>query len=269
MSTAPILRTQKGIFGGITNADYHRSPELSSTGLQYLAQSPAHYLEYRRNPPSPTAAMNLGTAIHAAVLESGLDAGLIVRAPGSTRATNLYKDFAKENAGKLLLLTDEYDRVTEVANAIQKHPIARTLLTKGKAEQSAYWQDPETGIWCKCRPDFLREDGVVIDLKSTSDASLPAFQRAITDRKYHWQSAWYLDGLSQILGMKLDQFVHLVVETEAPYGIAIYVLDDASLDRAREDIRRILGQYAECLHTGEWPSYPVDVQSISLRHWEF
>lgn len=265
MSTALKLASDVGIFGGISNAAYHSTEHLSSTGLKYLAQSPAHFKAYKEGPRETTSAMLLGTAIHSMVLEG--EKGEVLLAPGSTRTTKLYKDFAAENPGKILLLEDEWDRMNGAIQAIRNHPLARAMLSKGRAEHSVFWNDPETGVPCKCRPDFLRDDGVVIDLKTTTDASERAFQSSIMKFKYHWQSAWYLDGLKVAAGIETNQFVHLVVETEAPFGVNLFVLDDASLEKAREDIRRLLGIYSECLHTGEWPAYEASVKNLALPSW--
>jgi hypothetical protein len=260
---------ETGIYANIPNAEYHAMNGLSASGLSRLAQSPAHYLAYKQNPPEQTKSMLIGSAVHAAVLEDGLNNGMILRAPGGTRATKVYKEFAEQNPGKILLTEDEYHDVGQIAEAVLHHNLANELLRGGKAEQSAFWIDEKSGVLCKCRPDYLREDGLVLDLKTSADASPEAFQRSIMNYKYHWQSAWYLDGLSKILGRQLENFVHLVVETSAPYGVAVYVLDNGSLDKARDDIRVLLDRYAECLHTGEWPGYDTRIQNISLPHWAF
>lgn len=264
--TGIALGSYVGVADAISNADYHASPYVSSSWLKELAKSPAHLQAYRASPPESSAAMNMGSAIHSLALEDGKD---VLRAPGSTRNTNLYKDFVKANPNGIYLLEDEYERALRARDAVLSHSIAKKLLSGGKAEQSAFWLDSETKVPCKCRPDYLRDDGIVIDLKTTGDASAPIFQRNITDRKYHWQSAWYLDGLSQVLGKQLKDFVHIVVETEAPYAVALYALDDGALEKAREDIRKLLQTYAECLHTGTWPGYSPDIQNMTLRHWEF
>lgn len=268
-STAQKLENQVGIFDGITNEKYHAADGLSSSGLKYLAKSPAHYQEYKQNPPEPTAQMRLGTAAHGAILEEYLEKGEILKAPGSTRSTNLYKDFVKANPGKIHLLEDEFEQVSRIRDAVLSHPIASTLLRGGKAEQSAFWIDPETGVLCKCRPDYMRDDGLVIDLKTSQSAALADFQSSVISLRYHWQSAWYLNGLSLLLNRPLENFVHLVVESQAPFGIGIYVLDNVSIEKAREDVRKILLRYVDCVHTGEWPTYPADIQNISLPHWAF
>lgn len=259
---------QIGIFDTIANESYHAAEGLSSTGLKHLAKSPAHYLEYRKNPPEQTPAMAFGSAVHRAVLENGLNDGSVKMVECSTRATKIFKDFAAQHPGALCLPEDEFKRLERVVRAVGSHPVARELLKGGKAEQSAFWE--RDGILCKCRPDYLRaDDGIVIDLKTSADASNEGFQSSIMRYAYHWQSAWYLDGLSKLLGKPLENFVHLVVESEAPHGIGIYVLDNGSLDKAREDISRLMARYTECLHTGEWPSYPTQIQNLGIPHWAF
>lgn len=252
----------------MTNGDYHAIDALSSTGLKYLAQSPAHFLEYKKTPPTQTSAMLIGSAVHAAFLENQLDK-LVVKAPGSTRSTNLYKDFIKANPGAICLLEDEYADVAKITEALASHSLVSELVKDGKPEVSAFWTDPETGIECKCRPDYLRNDGVVIDLKTTQDASAEEFQRAIGSYKYHWQTAWYLDGMSLILEKPLENFIHIAVEKTAPFGIGVYVLDNESIDKARQDIKFLKERYAECLHTGVYPTYKAEIQNLSIPLWLF
>lgn len=269
MSLVALKQPETGIFDGIPQKAYRRVDALYFSGLKHLDKSPAHFQEAILNPPEQTAAMRFGSAVHSAVLESGIAAGEVLSVDVSTRTTKAYKEFEAANPGKIILLQDEMDRVKAIVSALQSHPTVRALLQKGKAEQSVFWNDPETGVLCKCRPDYLRDDGIVIDLKTSSvgGASERGFQRAIMDYGYHWQSAWYLDGISQIMGKQLNQFVHIVVETEAPHAIGVFVLDDASLERARVDIRRLVGVYTDCLHSGEWPGYSQEIQNISLPSW--
>jgi hypothetical protein len=261
--------TLNGIISDIANKDYHAHPALSSSGLKHLAKSPAHYQDYRANPPEQSKEMMIGSAVHAAFLENGFQNGMILKAPGSTRATKLYKEFADANPNGILLLEDEYAQVEKITETLAKHPTVSALMKNGKAEQSIFWKDPETGIDCKCRPDFLTDDGVIIDLKTTQDASPEGFQSSIGKFKYHWQTAWYLDGVSIALGKQLENFVHIAVEKEAPYGIGIYVLDNGSIEKARTDISKLKARFAECLHTGDWPGISSAIQNISIPSYEF
>lgn len=264
------MSTETGIFFDHSGDEYRKRPGLNFSGLKELHKSPAHYRAYLKAPREMTKDLLIGSAVHAGFLENGFDTGLVKIAPGSTRATKIYKEFAEANASAILLLEDEAEQVKAMIAALHAHPTVAALFAKpGRAEVSAYWTDLETGIACKCRPDKLTDDALVIDLKTTVDASPQGFQSSIAKFKYHWQSAWYLDGIGALLGKSLQNFVHVAVEKEPPYGIGIYVLDDASIEKARQDIAALRARYAECLHTGEWPSYLAEIQNISIPNYEF
>ena len=51
----------------LSNRDYHAHPAISKSGLDLISRSPAHY-RYRA-PKEPSRAMEIGTAIHTALLE--------------------------------------------------------------------------------------------------------------------------------------------------------------------------------------------------------
>jgi exodeoxyribonuclease VIII len=254
-----------GLFHDMPAEHYHGVHALSSSSLKRLAQSPAHLISYWQNPPEQTADMRFGSAVHA--LKHGDQKVLVCDV--STRNTKAYKEMAQANPGAIILLTDEHQNALRVADALEKHPRVRECYSNGRAEVSAFWTCPETGVKCKARADYLRDDGLVVDLKTAKDASFSAFQRSIMDFKYHWQSAHYLGGFSLLLGKQLENFAHIVVEKEEPYGIVVYVLDDGSLAKAREDVRKLKERYAECLHTGEYPGYTDQIQNISLPSWGF
>jgi hypothetical protein len=182
---------------------------------------------------------------------------------------DIVEAFTKENEGKTVLSADEYAQLDGMLHSLIHNKTAVNLLTKGKAEQSAFWIDKATGVLCKCRPDYLRDDGIVIDLKTTEDASLKGFQRSLANYAYHWQSAFYLQGLSAVLGEPLTEFVHIVVEKKPPYAVAIYTLDDSALLKAREEIAELLKIYAECSAKNEWPAFTQDIQNISLPAWMY
>ena len=257
---------QTGIFPNIPARSYHAIDAFSFSRATDFDRSPAHYKAALAFPREQTSAMLMGSAIHSLVLEHGKD---VLEAPGSTRSTKIYKEFAEANPGKFLLLSDELENAKRAADSVLSHRLAKHLLSKGQPEVSAFWIDEKTGVRCKCRADYLRDDGIVVDLKTTSDGSISEFQRSIASRKYHWQSAWYLDAFARLQQKHLNAFIHLVVETKPPYAVSIYALDDAALEKAREDLSRLLERFSECLHTGEWPGYPDEIQNLSLRSWEF
>ena len=177
------------------------------------------------------------------------------------------EQYRKEQEGKTLIKAEDFDMVVAMNMKVKQHPLCAEGLLSGVPEQSMYWNDPETGVLCKARPDFLRNDGIIIDVKTTMNASLKEFEKSIANFRYHVQAAYYLDGLTQILGFKVKLFVFVVIEKTPPYGIAVYVCNEAMLEKGRELYRRDLNLYAECLKNNQWPSYPAEIQEIGLPAW--
>ncbi len=261
------MTTSKAV-ATMTNEEYHAAPAVSSSGIVKLIQgTPAHYRAYLTEKREVTPAMELGTAIHAAVLEPEEFAKNYAFKPaGMNFATTEGKVWKAAHANFKILSQDDLATVRGIVDSLNEHPVAAEVIANGQKEQSFFWVDKETGIACKCRPDVLLGKNV-FDVKTTQDASPRGFQRNIMTYGMHLQSAWYLDGLSQIMGEPLTNFVHIAVEKSAPYAVGLYVLDDASLERARLDIRKALQTIADCEAKGQWPAYSSEVKTMNLPAW--
>lgn len=196
------------------------------------------------------------------------------------------------NNGHLQVLTPEqWDQLHKMRDAVMAHPAARALLTAvpGVAERSVYWRDPITGLLCRCRPDFWRNDGIVVDVKTTEDASAEGFARSISNYRYHVQHPFYLDGIAAMQSQVKDPaqrafapaafvppkaFVFLAVEKSArvvdgvAMGVGVYVLDSESVELGRIEGRQDLERIAECTRTGKWPGYGDTIQPIELPKWK-
>ena len=144
--------TEPGVYD-IPEADYHADPvpggSLSSTGIRKLLDCPARFDWDRRNPPQPTAAMELGTAAHRLVLGTGAELAVIDAPDWRTKAAKESADEARA-AGKLPLLTHEHAQVLDMAAALRGHPHAGPLLTGdgGQSEQSLFWVGTD-GPWSR------------------------------------------------------------------------------------------------------------------------
>jgi len=265
-----------GIYAGISNADYHGGIGLSKSGLDALARSPLHYwakyLDPNREPTEPTAAMKLGTAIHTAVLEPDEFANRHHVAPQVDRRTKDGKAMWEEAvakaeaAGAELISAADAEVCQRISAQVRSHPTARKVFGVGEAEMSVYWTDKETGVLCKCRPDWLALP-MVVDLKSTDDASRDAFMRSAWNWRYHVQAAWYMDGIEQATGQRADAFVFGAFEKAAPFACAFYFADQAMLEIGRAECRRLLRVYADCLAADKWPGYDTAVTPLSVPAW--
>lgn len=189
---------------------------------------------------------------------------------------DIVSEFATANAGRTIIDGQTYEQLTSMVRAVLAHPVAGKLITgEGKAEASVYWNDPETGELCRCRPDFWRRDGIIVDLKSTDDASPEAFGKSVANWRYHVQSEMYLEGMNAAFEAghfpdgyaKPKAFIFLVVEKKPPYAVASYVLDPESATQGQREFRENLAVYAECKKTDKWPAYGDDIQTVGLPTW--
>lgn len=175
----------------------------------------------------------------------------------------------KENEFRNILNPEQWKTIHAMRDALMAHPAANALLTSvpGEAEKSVYWIDKETGVLCRCRPDWWRDDNILVDLKTTEDASPEGFARSIAKFRYDVQDAFYTDGVKAATGKKPKAFVFIAVEKKPPYGVGVYVLDSESREIGRLQYQRDLQVFAECERTGEWPGYGDQIQTITLPAW--
>ncbi len=247
----------------------------SQSALKQIAKSPAHLRQYLDHPPKPSAAMRLGTAIHTATLEPGSFLTSYVRAPKGNRRTKAYKEalaqLAEAHRGCEILDADDYDTARRIAGLVHAHPVASELFAGGTPEVSVLWTDYTTEVPCKGRPDYVRKDGVIVDLKTTKDAQPEAFARVSANFKYHMQAAFYLDGCDATRlddEAEFDAFVIVAVEQTPPHGIMIYELDANALEIGRRTYREALAKWDVWQRTpGGWEGYPVQITPLSLPPW--
>lgn len=198
--------------------------------------------------------------------------------PGAVFLDDLKAEYAAANEGREIVDRDTLALVAGMRDAVMAHPAASGLLTAvpGWAELSAYWRDPITGVLCRCRPDWWRSDGILVDLKTTDDASPEGFAKSLLDWRYHVQAPFYLDGcrlaLEQADGITLDvpapaHFIFIVVEKKPPHAVAVYKLDAQSMELGRIEYARDVATCADCLRSDTWPGYGDKVQPISLPEW--
>jgi exodeoxyribonuclease VIII len=156
-----------------------------------------------------------------------------------------------------------------MGRAIYAHPAAAMLLgLPGKAEQTFMWTDAATGLECKCRPDWMTDDGsIVVDLKTTEDASPAGFKKSIANYRYHVQAAFYLHSLEQATGVCPEQFIFIAVEKKPPHAVAVYAADPEMIKTGWHTAERDLDAIAQCRKLNRWPGYNEAIEPISLPPW--
>lgn len=256
----------------MTNEEYHSLPQISASDLKLIAKSPAKWRYRKENPMERTPALIMGSAIHTAIIEPHLFESEYVVAPKIDRRTKAgkeeYANFLKETEGKQEISNSDKELIDSIKTAYFANESARKLLENGKgmSENSFFWTDEEIQIDCRCRPDLV-SDKAIIDLKTTQDASPEGFQRQAYNLGYDIQAAFYIDGL-KANDLKIDKFVFIAIEKEAPFAIEIYLASEAFIAHGRKRYRAALAKYRACDANDSWYGYSPDpVNILTLPNW--
>ncbi|EMZ7978196.1 exodeoxyribonuclease VIII [Escherichia coli] len=264
---------EPGIYYGISNENYHAGPGVSKSQLDDIADTPALYL-WRKNAPvdtTKTKTLDLGTAFHCRVLEPEEFSNRFIVAPEFNRRTNAGKEEVKTflmecaSTGKTVITAEEGRKIELMYQSVMALPLGQWLVeSAGHAESSIYWEDPETGILCRCRPDkIIPEFHWIVDVKTTAD--IQRFKTAYYEYRYHVQDAFYSDGYEAQFGVQ-PTFVFLAVSTTVEcgrYPVEIFMMGEEAKLAGQQEYHRNLRTLADCLNTDEWPA----IKTLSLPRW--
>lgn len=243
---------------------YHASEPISRSKLIRMIKNgqlcPKNYKFLEDNPPDPTDALIFGQAFHKFVLEPQTFENDFVVSPICDRRTSqgkaIWSDFILSSEGKQVITQESFDAIKGMADSINSDKYAKRLLS-GDIETSYYWTDDLTGIECKCRPDVLTQIGeqhVIVDLKSTTNASTDSFSRECLKFGYDLQTAMYKQGVDSHYG-KNHSFIFVAVEKTAPYTLNILQADELFIKKGQALFRELLGELKYCRDTGDWYGY--------------
>jgi hypothetical protein len=269
----------QGLHPGVDFPTYLLWSALSQTDLK-SARTMRH-LRHRLDavPDAPGPAQCKGTAFHTILLEPGqwrerIAVGPINEKTGESfgRDTKAWVEAEAANPGKTFIsrkeLADVHAMVTEAAaNDTVKALRAASPLV----EASAVWTDPEFGAVCKGRFDCLidRPDRVIVaDFKSTLDASPEKFGRDADKFGYVFQMAFYERACKVLFPGKTFVPYLIACESESPYCVATYPIDEDTLAVGRSQVRAKLAQYQQSVKTNTWPGYDAETP-LALPTWAY
>ena len=257
----------------MSNGEYHAHKAISKSKLDAARKSGRHFYDVVYGPPrDSTAAFDFGTLFHASGLPGENVDDIAVRMPeGMKKTTKEGKAFIAEHKGKIIVSPSDAYVLDQMMLSLREHPFTSGLVNgelKGKSEQSFFCTDPETGLELKARPDFLMDDlSLIIDLKSTVDASPKGFQRSVANYRYFVQASHYLDVIEGATGTRPQAFLFIAVEKTRPFSTAVYMADQAMIDLGKQQAREDLNNIAQWIADNKFPGYSERVEEISLPKW--
>ena len=253
----------------ISNAEYHgRKTHLSSTNIRTFKKNKKQF-EYglTHELVKQTKAMADGTAVHAFFLErDNFDTDFVIKPADMRLNTKAGKEWALEHQSKIIIDSELGNNLYEMEKSFMDSPAKLIYDIKGQTELSYFWDDFGT-IKGKCRPDWISDDGnIVVDIKSTTDASPRGFQKSISTWGYHLQLGWYLRGLRK-LGLPAEQFIFIAIEKTAPFCVGVYRADQEMINYAMKELDQLMPEIQTAMVSNEFPDYTPEITSIGLPPW--
>jgi hypothetical protein len=161
------------------------------------------------------------------------------------------EEFLAANQGKRIISAEQFDRMIQMVNYIRSKPYIHRHFKHPDVlfEQSYLYQDPLTGMPCQFRPDAIIPSlGLIIDYKTTEDASPFAFKRSVMSYYYHLSAAHYIIGAERVYERAFPNFVFIAQETKYPYKVASYLLTTGTRLKSiamRTDLLRMIQKARE------------------------
>lgn len=249
-------------FVKIPDEQYFSDEALSQSGVKRILKAPAEFLQEQVT----TDAMIQGKLIHALVLEPD-DVRDYFAVFNGDRRTKAGKDEYAELSNSFCVVSQSvFDEAAAVAEAMRNHTfygatVGDFLDHPGTLKEVALFWDQEFEfegenftVPCKCKFDAINPElEIILDLKSTTDASPDKFAKSVLypeNSGAYLQSAFY----RMAAGMEKYRFLFLACEKKTPFCTGLYSVDPHTVEIAMEKITRAAWIYKQSMATGIWSS---------------
>jgi len=260
-----------GLHAGVTEKEYRADPGLNASVIKHGLGEGGSLAAMRwamDNPKPPTDAMDMGTLLHALVLEPDTFPSRVAIWDGDRRG-KAYTKFAAANKGRIIIKPDQADSLARMRDSIMDHPQARALITgKGMREATAIFNG-RAGVRGKARIDFLNTDAnMLVDLKTARSCDPRAWSRnAAVALKYDVQEAWYRAAFYAATG-HAPSMAFVVVENCDRHRCRVFTLPPGPVDACMDAIAELLPRWRDALASGEYPDIPInDPTEIDWPAW--
>lgn len=281
--------------------DYHAHKADSKSSLKILMDDcPARYRYKRDNPVEmDSKSIRIGSTVHTLALEPEFlektyhflpefyfnDKG--EKKPWrNDERMQVYKDEVEKSNGRTMVNYNEFQDVRGMAKSLTDNPYALALLkSDGYVEASIFFDYEgeyidENGevhnfvIPLKCRPDSMRNDGLIVDLKTCRSAKPDIFFKDSVNMGYALSVAITCYGYEKLYGKLPDEYVFLAVESEAPYFVEaynsfapMYMSGMSYYDYGNIILARLMQKLAICRITNTWPQYNGKITPMKAPQW--
>lgn len=259
----------------ISNEDYHGDRTyISSSGLKLVLKDPRQfYKTYVLNEESASlnqSAMDLGSYIHALILEPHLVEKEFAVFDGAMRRGKAWEEFEKSvKEGQIIITKSQdvqaqdlvrnfYDTELELGDDVVK---VSSFFEGGNAEETLCGE--LDGLRVKVRFDYRKEgDGFasINDIKTTSKRILGKrdAEDVCAAFGYHISAALYVDLVEKETGKKHDFYFCFLSKKDGQ--TTLFKASEQMLERGRQDYKQAIQLIKKGRETGIW--YEAKIQEI-------
>ena len=236
--------------------EYRAHDAVNFSTLKSILKSPAHYQAALAEDRKETPAMLMGTLAHSMILEGhSLREIAAIKPAFMSLATKEGKAWKSEFGHLPIVSTDDALSLEGMAESVRSNPHAAAMLA-GCQHRETPIRATIRNVECKGLIDAAGTDGVdwvILDLKTTDDASPEAFARKVANYHYDMQAALYKQLLATHHQIETEPtFYWLVVEKTAPYTCAVYDSSDW-ITSGEDKLERALETLKDCRKSNLWP----------------
>jgi hypothetical protein len=238
------------------NAAYHANKAISSSNAKSALKSAQLFLDERNGlvPRYESAAMKLGTAIHARFLEpETYDDLYVVQPDGIDGRTKAGKEWKAENSDKIVLSRDDHQTISMLCRRVPSEVVE--IFTNYMSEVTVRCK--HDGLAVQCRFDSILHNDVA-DLKTTSN--FDDFDAQAAKLRYDFSAGWYnMVWQAETITESLT-WQWVVCETVAPWRWKIVTLPNYILEECTDEARMAVGVIKDAIkgivenrcHIQEW-----------------
>lgn len=174
-------------------------------------------------------------------------------------------------------VSEEHKTIIDIAYGNYKRYANGMLfeLTKhSKREISMYYTDPTTGLNVRIRPDAIQfEENIgcnaIISVKTTRSESISHFAWQSAQLNYELSEGMYSEVASGVTNRDFNAVIMIMIQTVAPYGVAVLVWDAEDIEIGRYKYRMALDTAKDCQDSQRYPGFDAFAEGGHLGLIQF
>ena len=195
--------------------------------------------------------MNFGSAVHSALLEDSNDIAVLPEFNARTKeGKKIKQDFFDNNKGKIIIKQEEQEAIEKIKKNFNGHSLAKSLVQRLTETEVSYYGTIDK-VPVRVRPDGIKDNDYIIDIKTTSDASPRFFKSQVYNFAYHLQACFY----SEALGYDPAKFRFITIENKYPYTVEVFAMSEDMIEYGRDAWRIAFNSWKEYLETNNVGSF--------------